>query len=104
MRRGTLAYAFRRRRVYNLEASGVIKNGEGASGAHSDIAHPEVAHAFWAAVLPRRVRPRRSGDTQFLGRTLGSSRFATRVPRARDDWPGMRQRDPRQADRAIAAC
>ena len=29
----------------------VIKDGDGASGAHSDIAHPEVAHAFWAAVL-----------------------------------------------------
>jgi hypothetical protein len=47
----TSPYAFRGGRVYNLEASGVIKNGGGFSGAHCDIAHPEVAHAFWAAVM-----------------------------------------------------
>ena len=47
----TYAYAFRPSRVYNLEASDFIKEGDGASGAHSDIAHPEIAHAFWAAVL-----------------------------------------------------
>jgi hypothetical protein len=45
------AYAFKPGDIYNLEASHVIKNGGGASGAHSDIAHPEVAHAFWAAAL-----------------------------------------------------
>ena len=43
--------AFAPAAIYNLEASDVIKNGSGASGAHSDIAHPEVAHAFWAAAL-----------------------------------------------------
>jgi hypothetical protein len=51
MQSATHAYNFREGRVYNLEASKVIRNGGGASGAHSDIAHPEVAHAFWAAVL-----------------------------------------------------
>jgi hypothetical protein len=47
----TFTYDFRPGRVYNLEASGVIRNGGGASGAHSDISHPEVAHAFWSAVI-----------------------------------------------------
>lgn len=36
--------------ICNIDASEVISNGTGASGAHSDIAHPEVAHAFWAGV------------------------------------------------------
>jgi hypothetical protein len=44
-------YDFRGGRVFNLECSGVIRNGGGASGAHSDIAHPEVAHAVWSAAL-----------------------------------------------------
>jgi hypothetical protein len=44
-------YAFQGGRIYNLECSGVIRNGGGAAGAHSDIAHPEVAHAVWSAVL-----------------------------------------------------
>ena len=47
----TSSYGFKPGRVYNLEASKIIKNGDGASGAHSDIAHPEVAHAFWQAIL-----------------------------------------------------
>jgi hypothetical protein len=51
MQSATFAYDFRGGRIYNLEASGVIRNGGGASGAHSDIAHPEVAHTFWAAAL-----------------------------------------------------
>ncbi|MEO6446536.1 MAG: hypothetical protein ABIZ91_00170 [Gemmatimonadaceae bacterium] len=51
MRPATYNYQFLGGRVYNLEASSVIKNGGGASGAHSDISHPEVAHAFWSAVL-----------------------------------------------------
>jgi hypothetical protein len=45
-----LDYGFAPGRVYNLEASHVIRNGDGASGAHSDIAHPEVAHAAWQAI------------------------------------------------------
>ena len=57
MRSATFAYAFGAGRVYNLEASGIIKNGSGASGAHSDIAHPEVAHAFWAAALAGQSSP-----------------------------------------------
>ncbi len=44
-------YAFERSKVYNINASGVIKNGSGLSGAHSDIAHPEVAHAAWEAII-----------------------------------------------------
>jgi len=47
----TFDYAFAGKKIYNLEASGIIKAGDGASGAHSDIAHPEVAHAFWSAAL-----------------------------------------------------
>ncbi|MFM0521834.1 CHAT domain-containing protein [Caballeronia jiangsuensis] len=45
------AYAFKSGTIYNVDASSVICNGDGASGAHSDIAHPEVAHLFWDAVL-----------------------------------------------------
>ncbi|MEO8367127.1 MAG: hypothetical protein ABI538_13065 [Pseudoxanthomonas sp.] len=44
-------YGFVAGRVYNLDAGSVIRNGEGASGAHSDIAHPEVAHAAWQAIM-----------------------------------------------------
>jgi hypothetical protein len=44
-------YNFQPGRIYNLDADSIIRNGGGASGAHSDIAHPEVAHAFWSAVL-----------------------------------------------------
>jgi hypothetical protein len=44
-------YAFEKSKVYNIDASGVIKNGDGISGAHSDIAHPEVAHAAWQAII-----------------------------------------------------
>jgi pimeloyl-ACP methyl ester carboxylesterase len=44
-------YGFKNGRVYNLDANGVIKNGGGFSGAHSDIAHPEVAHVMWQAAL-----------------------------------------------------
>jgi len=51
------AYDFKPGAIYNLEASGIIKNGGGASGAHSDIAHPEVAHAFWAAALAAPLPP-----------------------------------------------
>src|SRR3546814_5762586 len=36
-----LEYGFAPGRVYNLEASRVICNGHGASGAHSDIPHPD---------------------------------------------------------------
>ena len=66
MQRAGATYAFRNGAIYNLESSGVIRNGEGASGAHSDIAHPEVAHAFWSAVLA--VDASTLGDSAFLGR------------------------------------
>jgi hypothetical protein len=51
MKNTTYNYGFVPGRVYNLEASKVIRNGGPPSGAHSDIAHPEVAHAMWAAAL-----------------------------------------------------
>jgi hypothetical protein len=51
MQSSTYTYRFQPGRVYNLEASKVIKDGSPPSGAHSDIAHPEVAHAMWQAVL-----------------------------------------------------
>jgi hypothetical protein len=44
------SYGFRPDTVYNLNASHVIKIGNGPSGAHSDICHPEVAHAAWEAM------------------------------------------------------
>lgn len=47
----TSVYGFKPGAIYNIEASRVIKDGGGASGAHSDIAHPEVAHVFWEAAL-----------------------------------------------------
>ena len=51
MQDANLPYDFEAGRVYNLESSNVIRNGGGASGAHSDIAHPEVGHLIWAASL-----------------------------------------------------
>ncbi|MFM0198314.1 CHAT domain-containing protein [Paraburkholderia fungorum] len=45
------SYRFQCGTIHNIEASRIICNGDGASGAHSDIAHPEVAHLFWEAVL-----------------------------------------------------
>ena len=51
MQKATYNYGFVPGRVYNLEASKVIKNGGPPSGAHSDIAHAEVAHAMWSAAL-----------------------------------------------------
>lgn len=47
----THPYGFEADLVYNVEASRVIANGEGPSGAHSDIAHPEVAHLQWQLAL-----------------------------------------------------
>jgi len=58
-------YAFQLGTIYNLEASETIRNGDGASGAHSDIAHPEVAHAFWSAVLA-------NDSGEFLGGVLSA--------------------------------
>jgi hypothetical protein len=42
-------YGFKPSTIYNLECSRIIREGNGASGAHSDIAHPEVTHAVWEA-------------------------------------------------------
>lgn len=44
-------YDFQPGRIYNLECSGVIRDGDGVSGAHSDIAHPEIAHVIWSAAM-----------------------------------------------------
>ena len=46
-------YDFQRGHIYNLECTNVIKDGSGASGAHSDIAKPEVAHAMWESIKVR---------------------------------------------------
>jgi hypothetical protein len=54
MQASNFIYAFENGGIYNLDASDVIKNGDGPAGAHSDIAHPEVAHAFWGAILTMR--------------------------------------------------
>jgi hypothetical protein len=54
MKPATDPYAFEPGHVYNIEASGIIKDGGGFSGAHSDIAHPEVAHVMWQAVATNR--------------------------------------------------
>lgn len=59
-------YQFRGGRVYNLDASDIIKNGSGLSGAHSDISHAEVAHAFWQAALTPLYRPVLSGELNVL--------------------------------------
>jgi hypothetical protein len=42
-------YGFEAGTIYNLEGSGFIRKGDGASGAHNDIDGPEVAHAIWQA-------------------------------------------------------
>ena len=42
-------YDFRPGGIYNLDGTPYIREGSGASGAHSDIAKPEVAHAIWEA-------------------------------------------------------
>jgi len=91
----TYAYAFRPSRIYNLEASDFIKEGDGASGAHSDIAHPEVAHAFWAAVLAGM-----EGPPEFLGAERESPSAATPASDAfAAEW-GATRSAPRQAQRA----
>ena len=45
------AYPFEAGKIYNLDSNEFIKNGDGASGAHSDISGPEVAHAIWQAAI-----------------------------------------------------
>ncbi|MDZ4820667.1 MAG: DNA/RNA non-specific endonuclease [Planctomycetota bacterium] len=37
--------------ILNVEASSVINQGGGFSGAHSDIRKPEVAHLVWSAMI-----------------------------------------------------
>jgi hypothetical protein len=44
-------YNFAPGAAYNLECSGVIREGSGRGGAHNDICHPELAHAVWQAAL-----------------------------------------------------
>ena len=46
----TEEYGFLPGEIYNIEASRVICNGTGASGAHSDISHHEVAHLMWQSI------------------------------------------------------
>jgi hypothetical protein len=40
-------YGFKPGTIYNIESSGIIREGGGFAGAHSDFARPEVAHAVW---------------------------------------------------------
>ena len=102
MQSASFAYDFRGGRVYNLEASNVIRNGAGASGAHSDIAHPEVAHAFWAAVLagsstpPGILAPNGGGSLDMMGASAPPAKSApsdvtSSAPRA----PVLRGTPPR---------
>jgi hypothetical protein len=44
-------YGMQPGQVYNVEASSVICEGGGFSGAHSDIVHPQIAHVFWSAAV-----------------------------------------------------
>ncbi len=45
------ALPFAAGKIYNIECSGIIKNGGGMAGAHNDISHPELGHAFWVAAM-----------------------------------------------------
>ena len=45
------ALPFAAGKIYNLECSGIIKNGGGMAGAHNDISHAELGHAFWRAAM-----------------------------------------------------
>ena len=47
----TAEYKFAPGKVYNVDCSAVVKNGDDSCGAHSDICHPELAHAVWQAAL-----------------------------------------------------
>lgn len=76
----TTQYAFRPRALYNIEASRIISQGGGASGAHSDIAHPEVAHAFWQAVMSGLSQKNRTRD---LGAVLAKSENFESTTRSR---------------------
>jgi hypothetical protein len=53
VRRPGESYAFQSTRVHNLDANGVIVEGGGPAGAHSDIFHPELA---WAVLDAAGVR------------------------------------------------
>ena len=90
MRAATFAYGFQPGTIYNLEASAIISNGGGASGAHSDIAHPEVAHAFWVGGAV--VAPLPPTGTLSPG---GGGRGVTRAAVARR--PARRRRAARHA-------
>jgi hypothetical protein len=84
----TSSYGFAGGRIYNLEASDVIKNGSGASGAHSDIAHPEVAHAFWeAAAVSTKLgsqSDRRGGLLDAEGVLIASAKDSVLISRLAD--------------------
>lgn len=62
-------YEFEPARLYNLEASTVIREGGGLSGAHNDIARVEIAHALWTAAFPPRepLGPRRAEPAPAAG-------------------------------------
>lgn len=78
---------FRAGGIYNLEASEVIRNGGGFSGAHSDIVHPEVTGAFWRGVLsvfpPLAANPFAIGPDGIFdsAKLLGTDTFEAIIPR-----------------------
>lgn len=45
-------YGFSEGGIYNLDASDIIREGGGLSGAHNDIVKTELAHAFWECAFP----------------------------------------------------
>ena len=57
------SYGFEPGTIYNIESSGIIREGGGFSGAHSDFARPEVAHAVWEAVRVGRETPELFGGS-----------------------------------------
>jgi hypothetical protein len=84
----TSSYGFAAGGVYNLEATDVIKDGTGSSGAHNDIAHPEVAHAFWEAAAVKTPRP--SGG-EVLRVYHGAAAVGMGVESDSDSSPRLRQ-------------
>lgn len=46
----SLLLGFPPREMYNIDASRMICNGRGASGARSDIAHNEITHVMCQSV------------------------------------------------------
>jgi hypothetical protein len=48
-------YALGGGKIFNFDASGVVRTGGWPSGAHSDLHHEELGHAVWSAILSDTV-------------------------------------------------